>query len=1042
MKKDLCSVLLYDHQFAQDKENTYPPCFNVLSMSPHSDHLGMVQNGRFAVSFPGNWHCLHPQNVSDFRLEFNMAENLHNTPSFLIYFRAVRKDVAGLYLELDYTGTVFFGILKNTHYEVLQKKKLKDPSFGIWSISVQKDKIRIVCNGKNMASFTIPEKCPYKKGIIALDAAMYCFGAKECHIDNLKLYLPETAEKKLTTIKVPMIYGPHGVATPYTFTVERTAAYGCEKWSVTLNGGPGKDSDHPEPRCMNAEIMDRPYCRALDADGNELFRVVIANGRAGSFSLLRATYGVPDFIYPVSRDAVVDMTDVKYLAFGYEYYESEAMNSLAGGPAEILCDRNGKTISFRKVYENGACDAVLESPRDKAIVKMIPKDIPDYANALEYAKVNHYFLEGEDVRFRGLCVPCEATDGDFVLENAYREPIKKFHKKANTFFSLGKLAPGVYHLHAVMKRNDLVLGEVRNAFEVMPDDESTTAQKIAGYPDIYPDTFLADYSHHFHPWGTAVVDVTHYIGTGAEYAYTSDYRPLKLLKVYHREWTSRIQPGPSKEKNIEVVKKYAKLIRLCIATVAKTGRYYLHMPDLYTNDEWIREMTKKFAGRELTFEEIYPERWTEWLDFIAPYCREQLKESHAVPPTAKAANFLTFATYGSIYKGPNYCRLLGMDLRNDRLHEIMNGFAIMEDYPYSSRYPLSRATWQFTSIAMEDPALRTIPQVWGLNAETLDGRVVYGHPPFGISVTPPKFFYTRFMELLYGTAHFDGKEFRYWAAYGLLHSSTWTSDMFTELLRLYGLYRDLKPLTPLRTPAYVYSRAACDAHEYFYEKNERMVRGGSMVNTAEEFAGYLYEMARKDGQAHGFQTRMEYLKDLKASQVSLLVLPPLKGVPEAELKQIRRLHKAGVNLLCSEDAASLADLFDVDHADVLLERKGKKLLTLKNNGKAKAAFFTIAPSMQKRSIDRTGGAGQKALDPEINRAAMDVLRLLGDYEVTATNGAAVTPFLGTDGHTYAFVAENTWPDHGGAIHTDVYYKGKLVSSEFLDRFESKLIRLD
>ena len=106
------------------------------------------------------------------------------------------------------------------------------------------------------------------------------------------------------------------------------------------------------------------------------------------------------------------------------------------------------------------------------------------------------------------------------------------------------------------------------------------------------------------------------------------------------------------------------------------------------------------------------------------------------------------------------------------------------------------------------------------------------------------------------------------------------------------------------------------------------------------------------------------------------------------------------------------------------------------------AFFTIAPSMQKRSIDRTGGAGQKAMDAEVNKAAMDVLRLLGDYPVTATGGACLTPFLGSDGHAYAFVEENSWPEHGGAIYTDIYYKGKLIASEHLDHYESKLIRLD
>ena len=73
---------------------------------------------------------------------------------------------------------------------------------------------------------------------------------------------------------------------------------------------------------------------------------------------------------------------------------------------------------------------------------------------------------------------------------------------------------------------------------------------------------------------------------------------------------------------------------------------------------------------------------------------------------------------------------------------------------------------------------------------------------------------------------------------------------------------------------------------------------------------------------------------------------------------------------------------------------------------------------------------------------MQIMRRLGDYPVTTTNGAATTPFLGSDGHIYAFVQENSWPDHGSRIRSDVLYKGKTICTVELDLHESKLIRLD
>ena len=1037
MKKEPFPVLLYDHDFSLDMENAYPPSLRCFAMSPHSDHLGMVQNGYFALSFEGNWHCLHAKDLSDFRLEMTLEPNYNNVPAFLLYFRAETQTPSALYLELRQDHLLKFGVLNGTHYDVKECAAIENPSCGLWSVTLLKGKVTVCCKGKELASFTIPGDSP-AKGLIALDASFHAFGANEGRISRLKLFVPEKCVKTLPTLRIPMKYGPHGIVSDYTFILERTALYGCEKWSLTLEGGPGKAEDFPEPRCMNAEIMDNAYCRALDKAGKELFRILIAKGRAGSFTILRATYGLPEHIFPLSRKNVpVESKDIALLAFGYEYYESEAANSLAGGPAEVVCDLEGNPLSFRKLYPDGKYELLLESPEDKAIVKMIPEDIPEYNEALQYARRNHYFLEGERVRFRGVCTPLEATDGVFTLEDAWKNTLRTFKRKANAFFDLGKLPPGVYHLSAVLKRNNLVLGSVRNAFEVIPADPELSAQKIAGYPDIYPDTFLQDNSHHFHPWGEALCDVSHYVGTGNQYTYCIDWRRLKLLKLYHREWTSRCQPGYASKENVEYIKKHASLIQVGMGP----GRYYLHMPDTYENP-WMKEQIRAFAGKDLSFEEIYPERWSQWLDFIAPRCREQYKEHNTLRKGARAAEYLTAATYGCIYKGPNYTRLMGVDLRNGRFGEILTGFSVMEDYPYSSRYPLSRCTYQYTALTMEGPDVRHLPQVWGLNAETLDSRVVYGHPPFGISVTPPKFFHTRIMELLYATAYFNGKEFAYWQGNGLMQSSAWTGEMFSEMVKLFHTYKVVKPVAPLRSPAYVYSRAACDAHEYFYEKNERFIRGGSMVNTAEEFAAYLYEMARKDGQAPGFLTRMESLKGLKPSRVSLLILPPLKGVPEAELKEVRRLHKGGVNLLCSEDAASLADLFDVENAAVVLERNGKKILTLKKNGKAQAAFFTIAPSMQQRAKDRTGGSGQKALDAEINKASMEILRLLGDYPVTATNKAAVTPFLGSDGHTYTFVQENSWPDHGGRIQTDVLFNGKVVCSVDLDLHESKLIRLD
>lgn len=1038
MQKENFSGRLYDVDFSFERENSYPGCFRLFSMSPHPNKLGLVRDGEFCVTFAGSWHILQTEKLSDFRLTFTMGKNLNCSRDFLIYLHCDDKTLHGAFLQIK-QKVLSFGTISDTRYIIEQKKEEYESDSFDWEIIAQKNTF-FVKNGRNEMQFTASDAVP-EKGYIAFDTTMY--GANEFRIKTLALDVPENNFTFLETFSAKMKNGPHGIPLGYDISIQREkfSSTNLERWQICMDGGPGDVEKLPMmlKRFLNAESMHFPYCRGLDENKKELFRFPIANGIAGNKNVYRCTFGFPQFEFPVKRSVTVNTENLAFLAFGYEYFQAESAISCAGKNGEMLCDLTGKVLSFEKIYKDGEWECILESHPEKAILSLIPEDIPCYEEALDFARKNHYFLEGEKISFKAYCANKKSTEAKIVLEDAFGNAIKKFRKKTEEYFFLPDLAPGVYHLRADLYNHELFLGQVRHAFEIIPDDEEKSAQELSGLPEFFPDGFLSDRSEHFHPWGGTVRNVSHYTSTGNMYTICSDRRYLKLLKVYHRKWTSRCQPLFASDEDNRFIRENAVLIQS--RNLSCCGRYYLHHPPAYEN-EWIREKTKLFAGKELTFDEIYPEKWTAWLDFIAPYCREQFKKANTFREGVKASEYLGAATYGAIYKGANYSRLSGIDLRNGKFEEIITGFAVVEDYPYSSRYPLSRSIWQFTAFCMEAPEVRFLPQVWGLNAETMDSRVVYAHPPYGRSITPPGFFFTRLTELLFDTAWFDGKKFRYWDGNGALHSSEWTEEMFKVALDAFALRKKYPPERPLRTPAYVYSRAACDAHEYFYERNEKFIRGGSMINTAEEFPAYMYEMARKDGQLGGFQTRMESLKGLHASDVSCLVLPPLKGVPDEELKEIYRLHEAGVNILCSEDAAALADLFDVENAQCLLEKDGKKFLTLKKNKKAYAAFFTGAPSMQKRGRDRTGGSGQKALDEEVNSAAMSLMRLIGDYPLTATDHGSVTAFTAEDGSSYAFVRENAWPHKGCTITPEVYYKGRYVKSVLLHEYESDFFPLD
>ncbi|OQA78610.1 MAG: hypothetical protein BWY31_04319 [Lentisphaerae bacterium ADurb.Bin242] len=1025
---------LYDYDLTREVEGTYPAEFRLVSFSPNPNRLAVIRKDGFALTYPGNRHALHARNIADFKLGFDLSPNSGDNPGFLIFFRYDEAAENALFIRIR-NGIIQFGRLQGIEFNVISETKSswKEASLS-FTLETAGSTIRFMQGGNLLGEFAAPSSP--SRGSIAFDTLTY--GANECRIAHLTLEIPDAEVENIGRISMPMRHGPNGIPYGYVFTLERTKISGCEKWNVKLEGGPGNPDDWPVPRFMNAEIMKNPYCRGLDSCGNELFKIHIVNGSVGSWNILRATFGRPDFVFPVEHTAVVDTEGLVQIAFGYEFYQSEAAYSVGGGPSEILCGPDGKRIGFRRVYAPGECEGVIESNPDKAILERIPHDIPDYQDALDFARVNHFFLEHEIPRFKVFCVNEAATRAKITLEDIFKHEISSFSRKAGEFFEFPELPPGVYHIRAELFRNDLPLVSVRRTFEVIPDSPEKSAPALSGLPEIYPTGFTDDASEHFNPWGDTVCDVAHYSTSGNLYTYRAGAGYSKLLKVYHRVWASICDPDKNSESENCFIRKNASIVQSRILG-EKSGRYYLHCESSY-QDPWLAAQLREFAGRDLAFNELFPAHWREWLDFIAPRIRERFRSVNTFGPATKSAEYLAAATYGAIYKGPNYSRLIGIDLRNGKYGEILNGYAVVEDYPYAGRYPLSRSTWQFTSFSMEAPDVRWLPEIYGINAETMDPRIAYSHPPYGMSTTPDGFFFTRVTELLFGTAWFDGSKFRFWNGFGFLHSSEWTPGMFDALLRAIAFYREAGPVKPLRSPAYVYSRAACDAHEYFHERNERFIRGGSMINTAEEFPAYVYEMARRDGQPGGFQTRMEWLSGLNPDDVSALVLPPLGGVPENELAEVRRLHENGVNLLCSENAASLADLFDVEHADVLLEKDGAPFLTLKRSEGKLAAFFRGAPSMMKRGRDCVGGSGQKALDPEVNRATVEVMRILGAYPVTASCGS-ITAFETEDRRGYAFIREDSWPAPGHRIRPEIFFKGRHVADLELDEGESRIVRL-
>ncbi|MBO4304807.1 MAG: hypothetical protein J6A21_09510, partial [Lentisphaeria bacterium] len=144
---------------------------------------------------------------------------------------------------------------------------------------------------------------------------------------------------------------------------------------------------------------------------------------------------------------------------------------------------------------------------------------------------------------------------------------------------------------------------------------------------------------------------------------------------------------------------------------------------------------------------------------------------------------------------------------------------------------------------------------------------------------------------------------------------------------------------------------------------------------------------------------------------------------QKSLAHIRKLHKAGVNLIACESAEGLEDLFGVkdtgkmrtvtkvrgvngflegsfemcddencegsyaaDGAKVLLDAE-IPVLTLRKNGKSFAAFFNVPPQLVKADRLHTRlGYGKDSISDFMSKAVGELFRMIGDIEVFADRG--------------------------------------------------------
>ena len=991
-------------------------------------------------------------------------------------------------------------------------------------LKVDNGTLYVHVNGESAGIFSLPG---YRGGMLGLDRNPQDF-QDSLGLLSFRLEVPEEEFHEETLFPERSLEFPpgvNGIVSPVHYHASVISRCGIPVLKMRLTGGPLKESPYPEiERFRLGERMTTPYFRLIRADGNESGKYCFCRGTVGldaeCWNELCSVYPPALHSFPVETEFVLrEWTDNMCFVAGYEKYEAEDSNSTAGGPTEAFLDAQWNVLCVGPTADERV---ELLSVPDKKILARIPQDIPNFEKALAFARRNFFYVPDEEPRVILRFLTRHSGDSVanlqalLILENAFGEPadwsmeltLTRTSAPENaagyTVFSgkgfLPKLPGGVWHLRGKIFFAGIWY-EVRRALEILTDDLTLPPPQASGLPALHCNIIAGIFSEHFNPWSETVNDIMHYHSTGSLFFKVAHrLQAPRLLHVYGRPYLFWLRHNCFSPGGIEgnaalihsadftAIELYrpdcwcrvhynSPILRRTLIRFLKSGNFHA-LPGGSLSAATVPE-DPKIPLSEPQFRELYEhflEQWLDWCDgessaFVLSYANA-LKEAGAKGLYAFCS--AGYPTYASVGKSDYFLRFCGLDPRKGpKIEQYAWGPNGVEDYPWSSRYSLSRSIFQMAAGKLAFPNAPQHPECFGTNGETADAHVVYAHPPYGRSSPPPGFLEKLFYNYSYGICYFRDGAFHYWNDHGY-HIRMWEKHHYEDMFRAYRYIRKHPPIRPVgRAVGFVLSLDSCAAHGVYYDDVPENPLGGGMYNTAEEFVPYLYEQHRQSGGAAGFVTRMEDLRDLHGDDVSLLVIPPLNGVPEKYQNELRRLHGEGTSLLGSESPGSLADLFGLttrsaplevrkilpaealscpeDLSEVLEQRPlfiewdasvGASLLLqsetgapvlseFASSGGAPCAFFHLPPSAIRRAREYFPCYGAESISTLMNLAAGTVSRKLERSPVSLSEGCLLD-FQDTAGRKNFIISEDHWPEKGKNIFPSLVFRIRGISCEKIE----------
>lgn len=806
--------------------------------------------------------------------------------------------------------------------------------------------------------------------------------------------------------------------------------------SAAVEGGPAEAFNRKigYTRHLPNETLDRPWFAVVRPDGTVEPRQYLFFGRIGyrEHWCPKLPYrGRADIECPVRRTFHLgEMADGCRLLIGFDGFESEDRRYMGNLRKMMLVDpASGAMLAVGDTLDANGLAVEVGSGREKRICGLIPKATSGYAEALDYAAHNHFFLENEAVKFTvrvRLAAGRYAPNGlrvDCTLQDAFKDEVRPLKAKS-VFVSSEKrrdaaspgspfpgedglavevepltLPVGVYHLALAIRSGEETLLRRSIAFEVMGEDADAPRPQLAsGLPemmspicDYQSESNVSDYR------GMGGNDQTHYFAiNGMQVLPTVERGDWDLNRLYRRKYFGWFSHGLVPGQKPEAYERHFKDIDYLCTGLLSRPRIPVCSVEAYTGE--LRAVLSDFlrgrcdgdsalsrlaadASAPMTLpllKDLLERHGSAWLDRVAEWiAAKSAAEIGRWKGVRELAHYFTVPYYTYRCKGAFFTKAYGVDVLRHPERIWYSGFAILEDYPFLVGASPLEGLYALAALKMDAPGLSLAPEVKGMCAIPMDPSTVYGCPPYGVMNEEDATF-KRFADFKYTACWFRDGRFRYWTDDRILLCNP-SPEETDNVLRAWREVRRHTPVRPVRTFAIVTGSACCSRHPLKALASENNGKGFlDVVNTAEEFPFWVALAVRGNGLPNGFLIRPEEIAKLTPDDVHTLILPPTGALTDAERSAVRKLHARGVNLVASENAEGMEDVFGVrrlsepsavksiggepsltgaaevaygvaDAETLLAEDGGRTALALKTNGVASAAFYTLAPTLFSRA---------------------------------------------------------------------------------------------